>query len=62
MDIIKAEIVRKRKLIEDKDLIDDSKKFFKRSDLARKEQEDYFKRCGYKVDFSLFLLLSHKHI
>ncbi|XP_056273357.1 pre-mRNA-splicing factor 18 isoform X1 [Pseudoliparis swirei] len=49
MDIIKAEIVRKRKLIEDKDLIDDSKKFFKRSDLARKEQEDYFKRCGYKV-------------
>ncbi|XP_056273358.1 pre-mRNA-splicing factor 18 isoform X2 [Pseudoliparis swirei] len=50
MDIIKAEIVRKRKLIEDKDLIDDSKKFFKRSDLARKEQEDYFKRCGYKLD------------
>nr|XP_029137956.1 pre-mRNA-splicing factor 18 [Labrus bergylta] len=27
----------------------DSKKFFKRSDLAHKEQEDYFKRCGYKV-------------
>uniref|UniRef100_A0A671Y5G3 Pre-mRNA-splicing factor 18 n=1 Tax=Sparus aurata TaxID=8175 RepID=A0A671Y5G3_SPAAU len=28
----------------------DSKKFFKRSDLARKEEEDYYRRCGYKVD------------
>lgn len=27
----------------------DSKKFFKRADLVRKEQEEYFKRCGYKV-------------
>uniref|UniRef100_A0A3Q4BDT8 Pre-mRNA-splicing factor 18 n=1 Tax=Mola mola TaxID=94237 RepID=A0A3Q4BDT8_MOLML len=49
MDIIKAEIARKRKLLEEKQLVDDSKKFFKRSDLARKEQEEYFKRCGYKV-------------
>ncbi|KAJ4937573.1 hypothetical protein JOQ06_002207 [Pogonophryne albipinna] len=49
MDILKAEIARKRKLIEDKSLIDDNKKFFKRSDLARMEQEDYFIRCGYKV-------------
>ncbi|XP_056622678.1 pre-mRNA-splicing factor 18 isoform X1 [Triplophysa dalaica] len=49
MDIIKAEIARKRKLIEEKDLMDDSKKYFKRADLARKEEEDYFKRCGYKV-------------
>ncbi|KAA0715161.1 Pre-mRNA-splicing factor 18 PRP18 -like protein [Triplophysa tibetana] len=49
MDIIKAEIARKRKLLEEKDLMDDSKKYFKRADLARKEEEDYFKRCGYKV-------------
>ncbi|XP_046890757.1 pre-mRNA-splicing factor 18 isoform X1 [Hypomesus transpacificus] len=49
MDILKAEIARKRKLIDDKDLIDDSKKYFKRADLARKEEEEYFKRCGYKV-------------
>ncbi|XP_068579212.1 pre-mRNA-splicing factor 18 isoform X3 [Cebidichthys violaceus] len=49
MDILKAEIARKRKVIEDKHLVDDSKKFFKRSDLARKEEEDYFRRCGYKV-------------
>ncbi|XP_010888712.1 pre-mRNA-splicing factor 18 isoform X1 [Esox lucius] len=49
MDILKAEIARKRKLIEEKDLVDDSKKYFKRADLARKEEEEYFKRCGYKV-------------
>ncbi|XP_061679866.1 pre-mRNA-splicing factor 18 isoform X2 [Syngnathoides biaculeatus] len=50
MDILKAEIARKRKLIEEKQLVDDSKKFFKRADLSRKEQEDYFRRCGYKID------------
>ncbi|XP_067275761.1 pre-mRNA-splicing factor 18 isoform X1 [Pseudorasbora parva] len=49
MDILKAEIARKRKLIEDKDLVDDSKKYFKRADLARKEEEEYYRRCGYKV-------------
>ncbi|CDQ85105.1 unnamed protein product [Oncorhynchus mykiss] len=49
MDFLRAEIVRKRKLIEDKDLIDDSKKYFKRADLARKEEDEYFERCGYKV-------------
>uniref|UniRef100_A0A8C7HHN0 Pre-mRNA-splicing factor 18 n=1 Tax=Oncorhynchus kisutch TaxID=8019 RepID=A0A8C7HHN0_ONCKI len=49
MDFLKAEIVRKRKLIEDKDLIDGSKKYFKRADLARKEEDEYFERCGYKV-------------
>lgn len=40
----------------------DSKKYFKRADLARKEQEDYFRRCGYKVDAKpvLFLSLFHK--
>lgn len=42
----------------------DSKKFFKRSDLARKEEEDYYRRCGYKVDdnnhfVSLSLTLSN---
>ncbi|XP_043980684.1 pre-mRNA-splicing factor 18 isoform X2 [Gambusia affinis] len=50
MDILKAEIARKRKLLEEKELIDDSKKFFKRADLVRKEKEEYFKRCGYKLD------------
>ncbi|XP_012692828.1 pre-mRNA-splicing factor 18 isoform X2 [Clupea harengus] len=50
MDFLKAEIARKRKLMEEKDLMDDNKKYFKRSDLARKEEEDYYKRCGYKVE------------
>lgn len=50
MDILKAEIARKRKLIEEKELVDDSKKYFKRADLARKEEEDYYRRCGYKLD------------
>lgn len=50
MDILKAEIARKRKLLEEKSLVDDSKKYFKRSELAKKEQEDYFRRCGYKVE------------
>ncbi|XP_076849362.1 pre-mRNA-splicing factor 18 isoform X2 [Brachyhypopomus gauderio] len=50
MDILKAEIARKRKLIEEKELVDDSKKYFKRADLARKEEEVYFKKCGYKMD------------
>ncbi|KAG7261466.1 hypothetical protein CRUP_008155 [Coryphaenoides rupestris] len=49
MDLLKAEIERKRKLVEDKDLVNDSKKYFKRADLARKETEDYHKRCGYRV-------------
>uniref|UniRef100_A0A8C5FZZ7 Pre-mRNA-splicing factor 18 n=1 Tax=Gouania willdenowi TaxID=441366 RepID=A0A8C5FZZ7_GOUWI len=51
MDILKAEIARKRKLLEEKQLVDDSKKFFKRSDLARKEKEEYFIKCGYKSFF-----------
>ncbi|KAF5905501.1 pre-mRNA-splicing factor 18 isoform X1, partial [Clarias magur] len=47
MDILKAEIARKRKLLEEKELVDNTKKYFKRADLAKKEEEEYFKRCGY---------------
>ncbi|XP_030646288.1 pre-mRNA-splicing factor 18 isoform X1 [Chanos chanos] len=50
MDILKAEIARKRKLVEERELVDDSKRFFKRAELARKEEEDYYKRCGYKQE------------
>ncbi|XP_047009254.1 pre-mRNA-splicing factor 18 isoform X1 [Ictalurus punctatus] len=49
MDTLKAEIARKRKLMEEKELVDDTKKYFKRGDLAKKEEEDYYKRCGYNV-------------
>ncbi|XP_047678683.1 pre-mRNA-splicing factor 18 isoform X2 [Tachysurus fulvidraco] len=50
MDILKAEIARKRRLVEEKELVDNTKKYFKRADLARKEDEEYFKRCGYKAE------------
>jgi len=33
MDILKAEIARKRKLLEQKQLVDDKKKYFRRGDL-----------------------------
>lgn len=49
MDILKAEIARKRKLLEDKALVGESKKYFKRSELARKDEEAYFERCGLKI-------------
>uniref|UniRef100_A0AAY4B590 Pre-mRNA-splicing factor 18 n=1 Tax=Denticeps clupeoides TaxID=299321 RepID=A0AAY4B590_9TELE len=49
MDILKAEIERKRKMVQEKELVSGSKKYFKRADLARKEEEDYYNRCGYKV-------------
>ncbi|KAI5098026.1 pre-mRNA-splicing factor 18 isoform X1 [Silurus meridionalis] len=49
MDILKAEIARKRKLMEEKELVNNTKKYFKRADLAKKEEEEYYKRCGYNV-------------
>ncbi|XP_038667869.1 pre-mRNA-splicing factor 18 isoform X1 [Scyliorhinus canicula] len=49
MEQLRAEIARKRKLLEDRQLAGASKKFFKRSDLARKEEEAYLERCGYQV-------------
>lgn len=30
-------------------IFQNSKKYFKRAELARKEEEEYFKRCGYNV-------------
>ncbi|KAL7982771.1 hypothetical protein Chor_010369 [Crotalus horridus] len=50
MDVLKAEIERKRKLLEEKELLEGNKKYFKRSELAKKEEEAYFQRCGYKVN------------
>ncbi|KAM8974676.1 pre-mRNA-splicing factor 18 isoform 2-T2 [Pelodytes ibericus] len=50
MDILKAEIMRKRKQLEEKELFADGKKYFKRSELAEKEKEAYFERCGFKVN------------
>ncbi|NXB09232.1 PRP18 factor, partial [Cnemophilus loriae] len=49
MDILKQEISRKRQQLEEKELLGGNKKNFKRSELAKKEEEAYFQRCGYKV-------------
>ena len=42
MDILKAEIERKRKLLKDQSLVGEGKKFFKREELIRKEEEEYW--------------------
>ncbi|KAG5879678.1 hypothetical protein JTB14_021480 [Gonioctena quinquepunctata] len=44
MDILKAEIARKRKLLEEKALLGSEKKYFKRGELIAKEQEEYRKK------------------
>ncbi|KAL2761480.1 pre-mRNA-splicing factor 18 isoform 10 [Daubentonia madagascariensis] len=49
MDILKSEILRKRQLVEDRNLLVENKKYFKRSELAKREEEAYFERCGYKI-------------
>ncbi|XP_037027114.1 pre-mRNA-splicing factor 18 [Bradysia coprophila] len=50
MEILKAEIARKRKLLEDKKLVDESKKYFKRGDLLAKEEEEYLQKYGHKEE------------
>ncbi|XP_022123382.1 pre-mRNA-splicing factor 18 [Pieris rapae] len=50
MDILKAEIARKRKLLEEKNILDPSKKYFKRSELLAKEREEYLKKYGPQKD------------
>lgn len=50
MDILKEEINKKRKLLESNSLIDDKKKFFKRIDLIRKNDEEYWKKVNEKED------------
>jgi hypothetical protein len=64
MDIIKAEIERKRKQVTEANL-GAGKKYFKRSELIAKHEEDYLKRHGLQKAASaaeskvLFLSLAH---
>ena len=44
MDLIKAEIERKRKQLLEKQLVGPERKFFKREELIKKEQEEYLER------------------
>lgn len=48
MDLLKAELAKKRKLLESKSLVSNEKKFFKREELIQKEEEDYWKRQAEK--------------
>eukprot|EP00058_Branchiostoma_floridae_P014267 XP_002599755.1 hypothetical protein BRAFLDRAFT_205752 [Branchiostoma floridae] len=51
MDILKAEMARKRKQLEDAKLVDENKKFFKRGELQAKQEEDYYRRMNlYEKD------------
>lgn len=49
MDILKQEISRKHQQLEEKELLEGNKKYFKSSELAKREEEAYFQTCGYKV-------------
>uniref|UniRef100_A0A4Y0BGZ8 Pre-mRNA-splicing factor 18 n=1 Tax=Anopheles funestus TaxID=62324 RepID=A0A4Y0BGZ8_ANOFN len=46
MDILKAEIAKKRKLLEDKKLVDENKKYFKRGELLAQEEVEYLEKSG----------------
>ncbi|XP_014239420.1 pre-mRNA-splicing factor 18 [Cimex lectularius] len=46
MDILKQEIERKRKLLQEKQLLQPAKKYFKRSELVQKEKEEYYEKYG----------------
>lgn len=41
MDFLKAEIARKKRLMEDKKLVGPDKKYFKRGDLMAQERQEY---------------------
>lgn len=46
MDLLKAELARKRKELEDKKLVGPEKKYFKRGELKKKEAEEFIQKIG----------------
>lgn len=44
MDVLKAEIARKRKLLQDQSLVSEGKKYFKREVLIKKEEAEYWEQ------------------
>jgi len=50
MDILKLEIEKKRRELEEKKLLQPSKKHFKRAKLVEKEKEEYWKKYGSQGD------------
>nr|CAG4647797.1 EOG090X03WO [Moina brachiata] len=52
MDFLKKELERKRKLLEEKNVLDPSKKYFRRGDLNNKEREEYLKKHSNTIIIS----------
>ena len=50
MDFLKAEIERKRKQIQDKNVLQPDKKYFKRGDLAAVQEAEYLAKYGTKIE------------
>jgi len=50
MDLLKAEIEKKRKQLEDANLLNPNRKYFKRADLLSKEREEYIKKSTVKIE------------
>lgn len=49
MDLLRAEIAKKRKQLEKSSLIDEDKKFFKREELNKKIDEEYWQKQAEKL-------------
>lgn len=49
MDILKAEIARKRKQLEDAKVLAEGRKYFKRADLISKEEEEYLMKNAIQM-------------
>ncbi|OTF78703.1 hypothetical protein BLA29_010444, partial [Euroglyphus maynei] len=49
MDLLRAEIAKKRKQLEKSSLIDGEKKFFKREELNKKIDEEYWQKQAEKL-------------
>ena len=50
MDFLKAEIERKRKQIQEKNVLQPDKKYFKRGDLAAVQEAEYLAKYGPRVE------------
>ena len=50
MDFLKAEIERKRKQIQEKNVLQPDKKYFKRGDLAAVQEAEYLAKYGQKIE------------
>ncbi|CAB0006680.1 unnamed protein product [Nesidiocoris tenuis] len=46
MDILKQEIERKKRQLEERKLLQPAKKYFKRSDLVKLEEQEYYEKYG----------------